>query len=76
MFRLLCFAIIRLFLPFLLDAYMCKPVSYGTLVISRESVAMICITSKANVTCYFTRILIFLRPIYVYTYIHTTTNCL
>jgi hypothetical protein len=27
MFRLLCFAIIRLFLPFLIDAYMCKPVS-------------------------------------------------
>jgi hypothetical protein len=38
MFRLLCFAIIRL-LHYLLDTYMCKTVGCDILVISRESVA-------------------------------------
>jgi hypothetical protein len=38
MFRLLCFAIIRL-LHFLLDIYMCKTIGCDILVISRESVA-------------------------------------
>jgi hypothetical protein len=50
MFRLLCFAIIRLLL-YLLDAYMCKTIGCDILVISRDSVAgnvvrMICIISK------------------------------
>jgi hypothetical protein len=38
MFRLLCFAIIRL-LHYLLDTYMCKTIGWDILVISRESVA-------------------------------------
>jgi hypothetical protein len=38
MFRLLCFAIIRL-LHYLLDTYMCKAIGWDILVISRESVA-------------------------------------
>jgi hypothetical protein len=50
MFRLLCFAIIRL-LHYLLDTYMCKTIEWDILVISRESVAgnvvgMILIISK------------------------------
>jgi hypothetical protein len=39
MFRLLCFAIIRL-LHYLLDAYMCKTISCDAMVISRESVGV------------------------------------
>jgi hypothetical protein len=38
MFRLLCFAIIRL-LHYLLDTYKCKTIGYDILVISREIVA-------------------------------------
>jgi hypothetical protein len=38
MFRLLCFAIIRL-LHYLLDTYMCKTIGWDILVISSESVA-------------------------------------
>jgi hypothetical protein len=38
MFRLLCYAIIRL-LHYLLDTYMCKTIGWDMLVISRESVA-------------------------------------
>jgi hypothetical protein len=38
MFRLLCFAIIRL-LHYLLDTYMCKTIGCYILVITRESVA-------------------------------------
>jgi hypothetical protein len=50
MFRLPCFAIIRL-LHYLLDTYMCKTIGCDILVTSRESVAgnvvgMICIISK------------------------------
>jgi hypothetical protein len=45
MFQLLCFAIIRL-LHYLLDTYMCKTIGWDILVISRESVGMICIISK------------------------------
>jgi hypothetical protein len=44
MFRLLCFAIIRL-LHYLLDAYMCKTIDCDILVISRESM-YICIGLK------------------------------
>jgi hypothetical protein len=55
MFRLLCFAIIRL-LHYLLDAYMCKTLGWDILVISRESVAgnvvgMIRIMSKFMTKC-------------------------
>jgi hypothetical protein len=39
MFRLLCFAIIRL-LHYLLGAYMCKAIRCDTLVITRERVGM------------------------------------
>jgi hypothetical protein len=51
MFRLLCFAIIRL-LHYLLETYMCKTIGCDILVISRESVGMICIISKLIVICY------------------------
>jgi hypothetical protein len=44
MFRLMCFAIIRL-LHYLLGAYMCKTIGCDIFVISRESVGMICIVS-------------------------------
>jgi hypothetical protein len=63
MFRLLCFAIIRL-LHYLLDAYMCKTISSDILVISRESVGMICIISKLIVICYLHVFIYSLRPIY------------
>jgi hypothetical protein len=66
MFRLLCFAIIRL-LHYLLDACMCK--SYNgcdILVISRESVGMTCIISKLIVICYLHVFTIFIKA-YVYT---------
>jgi hypothetical protein len=65
MFRLLCFAIIRL-LHYLLDAYMCKTIGWDILVISRESVGMICIISKLIAICYLHAFLYSLRPIYIY----------
>jgi hypothetical protein len=67
MFRLLCFAIIR-FLHYLLDAYMCKTIGCGILVISRESVGMICIISKLIIICYLYVSTLFLKAyIYIYT---------
>jgi hypothetical protein len=73
MFRLLCFAIIRL-LHYLLDAYMCKTIGCDILVIYRESVGMLCIISKLIVICYLHVSTTFLKA-FIYIYVHNT-NCL
>jgi hypothetical protein len=64
MFRLLCFAIIRL-LHYLLDACKCKTIGCDMLVISRESVGMTCIISKLIIICYLHVSTIFLKA-YIY----------
>jgi hypothetical protein len=45
---------------------LCKTISCDKLVISRESVGMICIIFKLIVICYLHVFLYFLRPIYIH----------